>query len=47
MTTPELRRYFKLSASQIWKLMQGLESSQKVKRTGKKKGRAILWTAFN
>ena len=42
MSTPELRRYFKLSNSQIWKLMSDLESSQKIKRTDKK-GRAVFW----
>jgi Mor family transcriptional regulator len=44
MTTPELRKYFKLSNSQIWKVMSDLENNQKIKRTDKK-GRAILWTA--
>ena len=44
MSTPELRRYFKLSNSQIWKVMSDLENSQKIKRA-EKKGRAILWTA--
>jgi len=44
MSTPELRRYFKLSSSQIWKVMSNLESSLKVKRA-RKQGRAILWTA--
>ena len=43
MSTPELRKYFKLSNAQIWKLISGLESSQKVKRT-KKQGRAVYWT---
>ncbi|MFX0003659.1 MAG: hypothetical protein ACFE9C_03960 [Candidatus Hodarchaeota archaeon] len=45
MTTPELRRYFKLSNSQVWKLMSDLESSKKITRAGKK-GRSILWTAI-
>ncbi|MFX0030973.1 MAG: hypothetical protein ACFE8B_17295 [Candidatus Hermodarchaeota archaeon] len=45
MTTPELRRYFKLSNSQIWKIMSELENSKKIKRA-EKKGRSILWTAF-
>ena len=45
MTTPELRRYFKLSNSQIWKIMSDLENSKKIKRA-EKKGRAILWTAI-
>ncbi len=44
MTTPELRRYFKLSNSQIWKVMSDLESSKKINRAAKK-GRSILWTA--
>jgi len=46
MSTPELRRYFKLSNSQIWKLISDLENSQKVKRTDKKKGRAVIWTVI-
>lgn len=44
MSTPELRRYFKVSNAEIWKLMSNLESSKKVKRTDKK-GRAVYWTA--
>ncbi|TFG00250.1 MAG: hypothetical protein EU541_02865 [Promethearchaeota archaeon] len=44
MSTPELRRYFKLNNSEIWQLMSDLEDSQKIKRT-RKKGRAQLWTA--
>ena len=44
MSTPDLRKYFKLSNSQIWKLMSDLENSQKVKRSDKKKGRAVIWT---
>ena len=43
MSTPELRRYFKLSNSQIWKIVSNLENSNKVKRTSRK-GRAIYWT---
>ena len=45
MSTPELRRYFKLNNSQIWKVMSILESTQKVRRTDKK-GRSINWTAI-
>ena len=45
MSTPELRRYFKLSNSQIWKVMSGLESSKKIKRA-RKQGRTILWTTI-
>ncbi len=44
MSTPELRKYFKLSNSQIWKVMAGLENSRMVKRA-RKEGRTILWTA--
>jgi len=44
MSTPELRKYFKLSNAQIWKIISGLESARKVKRT-KKQGRAAYWTA--
>ena len=44
MSTPELRKYFKLSNSQIWKVMSDLESSLKVKRA-RKQGRTVLWTA--
>lgn len=43
MSTPELRRYFKLSNSQIWKIVSNLENFNKVKRTSRK-GRAIYWT---
>jgi len=43
MSTPELRKYFKLSNSQIWKVMSGLESSLKVKRARKENG-TIFWT---
>jgi len=45
MSTPELRRYFKLSNAQIWKVMSDLESDQKIRRTDKKEGRAVFWTA--
>jgi len=46
MSTPELRRYFSLSNAQIWKVMSDLESSQKIRRTDKKEGRAVFWTAL-
>jgi hypothetical protein len=45
MSTPELRKYFKLNNSQIWKVMSDLESSKKVARVDKK-GRAVYWTAI-
>ena len=44
MTTPELRRYFKLSNAEIWKIMSELEDAHKITRAGKK-GRAVLWTS--
>ena len=44
MSTPELRKYFKLSNAEIWKVMSNLENSERVKRTDKK-GRAVYWTA--
>ncbi|TXT65517.1 MAG: hypothetical protein BAJALOKI3v1_100088 [Promethearchaeota archaeon] len=43
MSTPEMRKYFKLTNAEIWKIMSDLESSKKVVRAGKK-GRAQLWT---
>lgn len=45
MSTPELRRYFKLSNSQIWKTMSDLENNHQIARTDKKEGRAVFWTA--
>lgn len=45
MSTPELKRYFKLSNSQIWKIVSDLENSQRIKRT-RKKGRSQMWTAL-
>ncbi|MFW9784376.1 MAG: hypothetical protein ACFFFB_19005 [Candidatus Heimdallarchaeota archaeon] len=45
MSTPELRRYFKLSNSQIWKVMSDLENSNRVKRVDRK-GRAVYWTSI-
>lgn len=44
ISTPELRRYFKLSNSEIWKIMSQLEDSNSVLRT-EKRGRAQFWTA--
>ncbi len=45
MSTPELRKYFKLNNSQIWKVMTNLESSKKVKRSDKK-GRSVYWMLY-
>ena len=45
MSTPELRKYFKLSNSQIWKVVTELEIERKIRRTDKKEGRSVFWTA--
>ncbi len=44
ISTPELRRYFHLSNSEIWSIMSQLEREEKVTRT-QKIGRAQYWTA--
>lgn len=44
MSTPELRRYFKLSNSEIWSLMGQLEEANEIIRT-QKVGRTQYWTA--
>jgi hypothetical protein len=44
MSTPELRRYFKLTNSEIWLLMGQLEESNAIIRT-QKVGRTQYWTA--
>jgi hypothetical protein len=43
MSTPELRRYFKLSNSEIWKIVSELEESAKITRT-QKVGRIQYWS---
>lgn len=43
MSTPELRRYFKLSNSEIWRVMSELEESRRIIRT-QKVGRTQYWT---
>jgi hypothetical protein len=43
-STPELRRYFKLSNSEIWRVMSQLEETNAVVRTHKV-GRTQFWTA--
>ena len=43
ISTPELRRYFKLTNSEIWKLMGQLENDHIVLRT-QKRGRTQFWT---
>jgi hypothetical protein len=43
-STPELRRYFKLTNSEIWKIMSQLEEANHVIRT-QKIGRSQFWTA--
>ena len=44
ISTPELRRYFHLSNSEIWSIMSQLEREEKIKKK-KKIGRAQYWTA--
>lgn len=44
ISTPELRRYFKLSNSEIWRVMSQLEEANAVCRTSKR-GRTQYWTA--
>lgn len=44
VSTPEIRRYFKLSNSEIWKVMSQLEENNAVHRT-QKVGRTQYWTA--
>jgi len=43
LTTPEIRRYFKMTNSEIWKVMSELEENQQIMRT-EKVGRAWAWT---
>ena len=45
-STPELRRYFKLTNSEIWKIMSQLEEANHVIRT-QKIGRSQFWTAVS
>ncbi len=44
MSTPELCRYFKLSNSEIWRIVSELEESSKIIRT-QKVGRIQYWSA--
>ena len=46
MSTPEIRRYFDMSNSEIWKVMSELEEQQSVYRT-QKRGRSQFWTSCN
>ena len=43
MSTPEIRRYFNMSNSKVWKIMSELEEGQRIYRT-QKRGRAQFWT---
>ncbi len=45
-STPELRRYFKLTNSEIWRVMSQLEEANRVIRT-QKIGRSQYWTAIS
>ncbi|MHA1728310.1 MAG: hypothetical protein ACTSWY_06220 [Promethearchaeota archaeon] len=42
LSTPEVKRHFKMTNSEIWKVMSELEESQRIRRTSKR-GRAQLW----
>lgn len=43
MSTPEIRRYFKMTNSEVWRVMSQLEEDQRIMRT-EKVGRAQMWT---
>jgi hypothetical protein len=43
LTTPEIRRYFKMTNSEVWKVMSELEEQEQIMRT-EKVGRAWAWT---
>ncbi|MCF2140822.1 MAG: hypothetical protein K9W44_12270 [Candidatus Lokiarchaeota archaeon] len=45
ISTPELRRYFKMTNSEIWRVMSQLEEANAVTRT-QKRGRTQFWTAL-
>jgi hypothetical protein len=46
MSTPEIRRYFNMSNSKVWKIMSELEEAQRIYRT-QKRGRTQFWTGYN
>ncbi|MBN2156015.1 MAG: hypothetical protein JW776_08230 [Candidatus Lokiarchaeota archaeon] len=46
LTTPEIRRYFKMTNSEVWKVMSELEEREVIQRT-QKVGRAWAWTLNN
>lgn len=43
MATPEIRKHFKITSSEVWAIMGNLEHDGLVKRAGKE-GRSVLWT---
>ncbi len=43
MSTPEIRKHFKITSSETWAIMSNLEHDGLVKRAGKD-GRSVLWT---
>ena len=45
ISTPEIRRSFKMTNSEVWKIMSELEVQQQICRTGKI-GRSQLWTTL-
>lgn len=44
LSTPEIKRYFKMTNSEVWRIMSELEEEQQVLRT-QKMGRTQLWTS--
>ncbi|MCP4761863.1 MAG: hypothetical protein GY870_08775 [archaeon] len=46
LSTPEIRKHFKMSNSEVWKVMSELEESQNIVRT-QKVGRSQLWTCVH
>ncbi|MHA1819440.1 MAG: hypothetical protein ACTSU2_04235 [Promethearchaeota archaeon] len=44
LSTPDIRKYFRMSNSEIWKIMSQLEEEQQIVRT-QKIGRTQFWTA--
>jgi DNA-binding transcriptional regulator GbsR (MarR family) len=44
MSTPEIRRCFKMTNSEVWKVISELEEAQMITRT-QKLGRTQMWTS--
>ncbi len=43
LATPDIRKHFKITSSEVWAIMGNLEHDGLVKRAGKE-GRSVLWT---